>query len=83
VRDSSADPLELEGLRELAVHVDWSSRRKGELLAAAAREHGAAGVMLHHALIDADERKHVERLLALLASHGSARCVLLGSLVGE
>jgi peptidoglycan/xylan/chitin deacetylase (PgdA/CDA1 family) len=83
VRDWSADPLELEGLRELQVHVDWCARRKGELPAAAAREHGAVGVMLHHALIDADERRQLERLLALLASHGNARCVLLSSLLRE
>jgi predicted deacetylase len=88
VRDSSATPLELVGLQELEVHVDWSSRRRriprrevGELLAAAARDRGSAGVMFHHALIGPDERESIGRLLALLASHGNARCVPLSSLV--
>jgi hypothetical protein len=28
-RDASADPLEVEGLHELPVHVDWSRRQRG------------------------------------------------------
>jgi predicted deacetylase len=89
-RDASADPLELPGLQELAVDVDWSSRRNGrritrravgKQLAAAVRERRSTGVMLHHALIGPREREDVERLLALLASHGNARCVSLSSLV--
>ena len=64
VRDSSAAPLELDGLQELDVHVDWSARRKGQrvgrvqvgaLLAAACRR-GPTGVMLHHALLGREER---------------------------
>ena len=59
VRDSSAGRLELEGLRELEVHVDWSVRRKGQRIArpelgrllAAACRHGPTGFMLHHALL--------------------------------
>jgi predicted deacetylase len=88
-RDASADPLELPGLQELAVDVDWSRRNGrrinrravGKQLAAAVRERSSTGVMLHHALIGPREREDVERLLALLASHGNARCVSLSSLV--
>jgi hypothetical protein len=88
-RDASAPALGLDGLAEVRVHVDWSARRRGRrldrseighLLAAACRT-GTAGVMLHHALLDRDERAVVTRLLALLAAHESARCVPLGSLV--
>jgi Uncharacterized protein conserved in bacteria (DUF2334) len=88
VRDATAAALELEGLGELHVHVDWSARRKGTpldraeigLRLAAACRGGTTGVMLHHALLGRDERDEVERLLALLASHANARCVLLAAL---
>ena len=87
-RDASADPLELPGLQELAVDIDWSPRRNGrritrgaigDQLAAAARKGSSTGVMFHHALLGPREREDVERLLALLASHGNARCVPLSS----
>lgn len=80
-RDSSAAPLGLEGLQELRVHVDWSRPEAGERLAAAVRGPGPVGVMLHHELIGPAERQGIEQLLALLASHGNARCVPMGSLV--
>jgi hypothetical protein len=91
-RDASAEPLELAGLLELAVHVDWSARRQGrrvtcvtigERLAMAACERSSVGVMLHHALLGPRGREDVERLLALLASHGNARCVALSSLATQ
>ena len=71
------------------MHIDWSARRNGQrigrtelgwLLAAACRR-GPTGIMLHHALIGPDERPQVERLLALLAEHGNARCVSLRTLI--
>ena len=89
VRDSSAGRLELEGLRELEVHVDWSAQHNGQrigrpevgrLLAAACRR-GPTGVMFHHALLGGEERVDVERLLDLLATHENACCIPLGSLV--
>lgn len=89
VRDSSAISLGLGGLQELEVHVDWAARRNGRrlgraeigrLLAVACRR-GPTGVMLHHALVDREERAEVERLLALLAAHENARCVPLSSFV--
>jgi hypothetical protein len=85
-RDSTAPRFGLRGLRELEVHVDWSPRRPiartelGERLATAARNRESTGVMLHHALIDVDGRRTVERLLALLAGHANARCIPLSSL---
>jgi peptidoglycan/xylan/chitin deacetylase (PgdA/CDA1 family) len=89
VRDSTAARLELAGLRELEVHVDWSRRNngrgigRGELgrrLAADCRR-GPTGVMLHHALLGRKERADTERLLALLAEHEHARCLPLQSLL--
>ena len=88
VRDSSADALEIDGLRELEVHVDWSARRKGRRLGrskvgrmlAAASRRGPTGVMLHHALVGREGLGDLERLLELLAAHDNARCVPLCSL---
>jgi hypothetical protein len=88
VRDSRAGRLEVGGLRELEVHVDWSARRNGQrigraevggLLAAACRR-GPTGVMLHHALLGRREREDVEELLVLITAHENACCVPLSSL---
>jgi hypothetical protein len=80
-RDSSAPPLGLEGLHELRVHVDWSRPDAGGRLAAAFRDPGPVGVMLHHELIGPAGRQGIEQLLVLLASHRNARCVPMSSLV--
>ena len=82
-RDSSADALELEGLQELRVQIDWSRPRgpRGELLAAVTREDRTVGVMLHHADLGPDDRENIEQLLALVTSHQNACCVSLGSLL--
>jgi hypothetical protein len=89
-RDSSAEPLELQGLQEIPVSVDWLAQRKGtrvslrevgERLAAAARADGRVGVMLHHSLMGPDEREAVEALLALVAADFTADCRSMASLV--
>jgi peptidoglycan/xylan/chitin deacetylase (PgdA/CDA1 family) len=91
-RDSSAEPLELQGLQEIQVGVDWLAQRTGrraslpevgERLAAAARAEGRVGVMLHHALMGPDERAAVEALLGLLASDANASCRSMASLVAR
>lgn len=89
-RDATARPLNLAGLLELPVRVDWFARRKGvrlsleglgELLAEAARD-GASpvGVMFHHEPMDDGELSRAGELLALLAAHPSARCRLMSAL---
>ena len=91
-RDSGAEPLEIDGLRELHVHVDWCARRKGRRverteiggrLATAVRANGSVAIMLHHALMDGSERETLERLLILVASHRKARCALLSSFAAD
>lgn len=82
-RDSTAPTLNIPGLCELPVQVDWLARRKGERLSRVevgkllAARGGAAptGVMFHHAVMDATEREAAEELLELLARHDRARCV--------
>ena len=83
VRDSSACRLDLEGLQELEVHIDWQRTGRqdiGRLLETASRR-GPTGIMLHHALLGRHELDDVARLLALLAAHENARCVGLSRLV--
>jgi hypothetical protein len=88
-RDSTAEPLGVPGLDELPVQVDWLARRKGVRVpreevgrrAAAAADAGPpAGVMLHHAEMDADERRALAQLLELVAPHCApmALCVAAG-----
>lgn len=84
VRDSTASRLELDGLRELQVHVDWSAPRRAvdpERVLAAVRRREPIGIMLHHALLGRQERGEVERLLALLVVHENAHCIPMSSLV--
>jgi predicted glycosyltransferase len=89
-RDVTATPLSVAGLLELPVSVDWFARRKrvplppheiGELLAAAASESAPVGVMLHHAIMNEEERGRLDELLKLLSSHSQARCVRMRELV--
>jgi hypothetical protein len=81
VRDASADPLGIEGLDELQVHVDWARADAVRQLSAALLRPGPIGVMLHHELIGRGERERLEDLLRLLAPHPNADCVPLRSLV--
>jgi peptidoglycan/xylan/chitin deacetylase (PgdA/CDA1 family) len=88
-RESRAPPLGVRGLRELPVHVDWFGHRKGvrlsreQLGGALAAEAGGGcpvGVMLHHAVMDAGERRMLAELLALLTSSADARLVPMAAL---
>ncbi len=81
-RESRAEPFRCDGVGELPVSVDWLRQRRGvrvtraELgtaLAAAAQADGPSGVMLHHAVMDRDDREGVADLLALLVSSPSVR----------
>ena len=80
-RDHTAGRLDRPGLAEVPVTVDWSARHKGVPVTANERGRaiargvlagGPVGVMLHHALMDADERAEVRRLLDLVVTSSSA-----------
>lgn len=79
-RDVTAAPLELPGLVEQPVRVDWFAHRKGvrhsrtmlgTLLAEAAAA-GPVGLMLHHELMGVEELADLSALLALVAGHSAA-----------
>lgn len=89
-RDVTAQPLNLDGLIELPVTIDWFARARGvrlsreELgaaLAAVAKASAPVGVMFHHALMDETERQQASELLALLASHPRAQCSLMEQVI--
>jgi len=82
-RDSHATPLEGSGVCELPIAVDWFAHRKqvrldrmewGRLLAAKLENEAAVGIMLHHAVMDAEEMQVLAQLLSALARHPNANC---------
>ncbi len=90
-RDHTAPPLRLPGLAEVPVTLDWFGHRKGvrwtpsELasrLADQVRAGDPIGVMLHHAVTDADELARVDELLGLTARHSTVRTTSIGELAG-
>src|SRR5689334_19217210 len=85
-RDVTASAIDTAGLCELPIAIDWFKKRAGVRLTpleigaslnAAARERSAVGVMLHHAVMDQDERTRLAELLRLISSHAQARGVLM------
>jgi ketosteroid isomerase-like protein len=89
-REASAIPLDVPGLTELPVGVDWFKRRGGTrlpleeiagLAAAAVESGGPVGVMFHHAKMDRAELDAAAELLTVLAEHERTRCVRMGDAV--
>jgi peptidoglycan/xylan/chitin deacetylase (PgdA/CDA1 family) len=90
-RESRAAPLGVPGLRELPVAIDWFAHRHGarlsphelgDRLAAAIAAGGPVGLMFHHAIMDAGERRRAAELLDLLAGHEGAGATPMLELVG-
>jgi hypothetical protein len=91
-RDRTAVALDVDGLRELPVQVDWLAKRKGvalgreavgEQLAARAGEPAPLGVMLHHAEMDTEHLDAMSDLLELICAHERARCLSMAAVVQE
>jgi hypothetical protein len=91
-RESRAEQLDVPGLHELPIDVDWHAKRRGVFLtrdevgaqiAAALAGGGPVGLLFHHAAMDDDERREASRLLALLARHPAVRPVAMAELLGE
>ena len=80
-RDSHAAPLDVPGLCELPINVDWFAHHKkvrldrmewGRTLAAKLESDPSLGIMLHHAVMDAEEMQALAQLLSVLARHPNA-----------
>jgi len=77
-RDLSAGAFDVPGVREVPITFDWFAKRKGvplgrlergALLAGGMEGGQPTGLMLHHALFDAEELRALRELLSLLAPH--------------
>jgi len=86
-RDVTAKQLDV---MELPVSIDWFGHRKkvrltldeiGAALSAAVSSRAPVGVMLHHALVDDEEREKISELLKLLSSSSNVRCHLMRDIV--
>jgi predicted glycosyltransferase/predicted deacetylase len=82
-RDSHAAPFEDSGLCELPIAVDWFAHRKkvrlermewGKILATKLESEASVGIMLHHAVMGAEEMQALAQLLSVMASHPNAKC---------
>lgn len=88
-RDSTASALDLHGMHEIRIGIDWIKHKNeacscraelGARIAAAAAEPTPVGIMLHHAAMDDEELLNLHDLLALLANHDAVRCGLMREL---
>ena len=87
-RDRGAAPLDLHGLAELPVAVDWCKAFaapaqldvRGRALAKAAAGGAPAGIMLHHAVMTDPQLELLGELLRLLSRHPASRCCLMRDL---
>ncbi|HWG87960.1 MAG TPA: hypothetical protein VN679_09285, partial [Candidatus Acidoferrales bacterium] len=88
-RDSHAAPLDVPGLCELPTTLDWFAHRKkvrldrmewGRTLAAQLESDASVGIMLHHAVMDAEEMQALAQLLSVLARHPNTECRTMQSL---
>jgi peptidoglycan/xylan/chitin deacetylase (PgdA/CDA1 family) len=87
-RDARERPFDIPGFLEVPVRVDWlrppaDIAATGERLAAEGRSGSPVGVMLHPARIEAEDRRWLSELLALVGRHVGARCRSMRSLAGD
>ncbi len=83
-RDNTGKPLACRMLQELPINMDWFKKQHGlrlnyaalgGLIAQTICSCGLLGIMLHHELMDHQERDNLSSLLELLGSHPMAKCV--------
>ena len=89
-REARAAPLDVPGLHELPVSIDWFAHRHGERLRPAELGRriadviglgGPVGVMFHHAVMDGAEMRRAGELLSVIAGHSRTRPALMMQLV--
>ena len=83
-RDNTAKALNCNGLDELPINIDWFKKHKGarltpselgEMIAMViSNNQEPVGIMLHHQIMDHDERSRLNQLLVLLNKHPMAHC---------
>jgi len=82
-RDNTADHLHCHRLNELPINIDWFKKRNGtrlnrfelvQLIVQVINGGESVGVMLHHEIMDHQEREVLSELLELLSSHPRVKC---------
>jgi hypothetical protein len=90
-RDATAPSLRVSGLKELPISIDWFAKKNGErlrfqslgtLIANTVKQRQHVGIMLHHELMNANERERLDDLLVLLSTHPQAQCKLMAQIAG-
>lgn len=82
-RNAGTRPLDTGVLAEIPVSVDWQRmmnepvEKRGAIIEEAVADSRPVGVMLHHAVMTADDRSRLAALLDLLAGHENASCVTM------
>ena len=85
-RDATAPALGLPDLKELPISIDWFAKKHGQrlrfqslgmLIASTVKQQRPVGIMLHHELMNGEERNILSDLLVLLGSHRQAQCKLM------
>jgi hypothetical protein len=90
-RDATSPSLKLSGLKELPISIDWFAKKNGErlglqslgtLIANRVKQRQHVGIMLHHELMNTNERELLDDLLVLLSTHPQAQCKLMAQIAG-
>lgn len=90
-RDSTAEKLNINKLKQVPVHLDWSKIIKtapdpllqlGQTIANLLMNHALTGIMLHHADMDAQNLPPLMELLSLFSAHSQAQGLLLRETIG-
>lgn len=90
-REATAPSLRVSSLKELPISVDWFAKKNGErlsfqslatLMANTVKRKQPVGIMLHHEVMNADERERLDYLLMLLSTHRQAQCKLMSQIAG-
>ena len=88
-RDATAPSLEGSRLKELPISIDWSANKNGKrlsfqslgmLMARTVKQRQPIGIMLHHAVMSAADRKLLGDLLQLLSTHRQVHCKLMAEI---
>ncbi len=82
-RDNTAQQLGYRDLQELPINIDWFKKYKGTrltpselgtVIGSAIKNDVPVGIMLHHKIMDENERNRLNQLLELLSRHSMAHC---------
>lgn len=88
-RDVTATPLDVRGMAEVPVSVDWSKHKEGDEIHCAAlgarlaeaADSPVVGVMLHHAVMGSADWSALRQFLELVSGHPHVKCLPMRALI--